>query len=102
LDLENLLASKPSRQRSLILALIVQRLLFPCSKLASLRYWQSTTLADELEVGDASSAELYEALDWLHKRQAAIERKLAQRHLQEGSVVLYDVSSSYYEGHTCP
>src|SRR5438132_7481823 len=65
LDLEGLLASRASRQRSLVLALIAQRLLFPCSKLASLRYWQSTTLADELEVGDAGIAELYQALDWL-------------------------------------
>jgi hypothetical protein len=102
LDLEGLLGSKPSRQRSLVLALIVQRLLFPCSKLASLRYWQSTTLADELEVADAQSTELYQALDWLGKRQEAIEQKLAARHLQEGGVVLYDVSSSFYEGHTCP
>jgi transposase len=102
LGLDRLLASRASRQRSLVLALIAQRLLFPCSKLASLRYWQSTTLADELEVGDASTAELYQALDWLLARQGDIERKLAQRHLQEGSIVLYDVSGSYYEGHTCP
>jgi transposase len=102
LGLEGLLASRASRQRSLILALIAQRLLFPCSKLASLRYWQSTTLADELEVSDASSTELYQALDWLLARQQAIEQKLAKRHLQEGGVVLYDVSSSYYEGRTCP
>ena len=102
LALESLLGSKPSRQRSLILALIVQRLLFPCSKLASLRYWQSTTLADELEVADAQSTELYQALDWLVKRQKAIEQKLATRHLQEDGVVLYDVSSSFYQGHTCP
>jgi transposase len=102
LDLEGLLASRASRQRALILALIAQRLLFPCSKLASLRYWSTTTLADELEVGDARSTELYQALDWLLKRQGAIEQKLAQRHLQEGGVVLYDVSSSFYEGHTCP
>src|SRR5437763_3996262 len=102
LGLAGLLASRPSRQRSLILALIAQRLLFPCSKLASLRYWATTTLADELEVGDASSDELYQALDWLLKRQGAIEQKLAQRHLQEGGFVLYDVSSSFYEGHTCP
>ena len=102
LGLAGVLASRSSRQRSVILALIAQRLLFPCSKLASLRYWQSTTLADELEVGDASSGELYQALDWLLARQQAIEQKLAQRHLQEGGVVLYDVSSSYYEGHTCP
>jgi transposase len=102
LDMENLLASKPSRQRSLVMALIVQRLLFPCSKLASLRYWQSTTLADELQLGDAGSTEVYQALDWLRARQGTIEQKLAQRHLKEGGVVLYDVSSSYYEGRTCP
>src|SRR6185369_11113651 len=98
----NLLASRASRPRSLALALIAQRLLFPCSKLASLRYWQSTTLAEELEVGDAGIPELYQALDWLGARQEDIEGKLAKRHLQEGGVVLYDVSSSYYEGRTCP
>ena len=102
LGLDSLLASKPSRQRSLILALIAQRLLFPCSKLASLRHWQATTLADDLGVSDASSTELYAALDWLGTRQADIERKLARRHLQEGGFVLYDVSSSFYEGFTCP
>jgi transposase len=102
LDLEGLLASRASRQRSLVLALIAQRLLFPCSKLASLRYWQNTTLADEFEVGDAATTELYQALDWLLARQKDIESKLAKRHLQEGGVVLYDVSSSYYEGRHCP
>ena len=86
----------------MILALIAQRLLFPCSKLASLRYWQTTTLAEDLEVSDASSTELYAALDWLGTRQADIERKLARRHLGEGGFVLYDVSSSFYEGFTCP
>jgi transposase len=101
LDLAGLLASRASRQRSLVLALIAQRLLFPCSKLASLRHWQSTTLADELEVGDATTTELYEALDWLVDRQGDSERKLAKRHLREGGVVLYDVSSSYYEGRKC-
>jgi transposase len=102
LDLEGLLASRPSRQRSLVLAWLAQRLLFPCSKLASLGHWRSTTLADELEVGDAGVAELYQALDWLGARQQDIERKLAPRHLNEGGVVLYDVSSSYYEGRKCP
>lgn len=102
LDVENVLGSKPSRERSLILALIVQRLLFPCSKLASLRYWHSTTLADELDIANASSTELYKALDWLGKRQGLIEQKLAARHLKEGGVILYDVSSSFYEGRTCP
>jgi len=102
LDLENLLASKPSRQRSLILALIAQRILFPCSKLATTRYWHTTTLAEELGVGDANRKELYAAMDWLLRRQHDIEQKLARRYLAEGAVVLYDVSSSYYEGHTCP
>jgi transposase len=102
LDVENLLATDPSRQRSLILALIAQRILFPCSKLATTRNWHDTTLAEELRVVDADSKELYAAMDWLLARQTNIEKKLAQRHLSEGAVVLYDVSSSYYEGHTCP
>jgi transposase len=102
LDLENLLGSKPSRQRSVVVALLVQRLLAPCSKLASLRYWRSTTLADELDLGEVSTPEVYQALDWLGRRQQAVEQKLAKRHLREGGVVLYDVSSSYYEGRHCP
>jgi transposase len=102
LDLESLLASKPSRQRTLVLALIVQRILFPCSKLATTRYWHTTTLAEELGVGDADRKELYAAMDWLLGRQQDIEQKLARRHLAEGAVVLYDVSSSFYEGRTCP
>lgn len=102
LDLEDLLASKPSRQRSLVVALIAERVLFPCSKLAVTRHWHTTTLADELGVADATVDELYSALDWLAGRQPDIEAKLAARHLGEKSVVLYDVSSSYYEGQTCP
>jgi hypothetical protein len=88
LDLENLIASKPSRQRSLVLALIAQRILFPCSKLATTRHWHATTLAEELAVADADSKELYAAMDWLLRRQAEMENKLAQRHLAEGAVVL--------------
>jgi transposase len=102
LDLDSLIASKPSRQRSLVLALIAQRILFPCSKLATTRHWHATTLAEELAVADADSKELYAAMDWLLRRQPEIENKLAHRHLAEGAVVLYDVSSSSYEGHTCP
>jgi hypothetical protein len=102
LDLENLLAAKPSRQRSLILALMAQRILFPCSQLATTRYWHTTTLAEELGVGDANRKELYAAMDWWLRRQPDIEQKLARRHLAEGAVVLYDVSSSSYEGRTCP
>jgi len=102
LGLDTILAAKPCRQRDLVLAMIVERILFPCSKLATTRDWHTTTLAEELGVADADANELYAALDWLFARQGAIEAKLAKRHLAEGALVLYDVSSSYYEGRTCP
>ena len=101
LKLPALIDPKPSRQRNLVLALIVQRLLQPASKLATTRLWHTTTLASELSLKDADENDLYEAMDWLLQRQARIEKKLARRHLAEGDHVLYDVSSSYYEGHTC-
>jgi transposase len=102
LGVDSLIASTPSRQRDLILALIAERLLFPCSKLATTRHWHSTTLAAELGVADANESELYQAMDWLLTRQPAIEQKLAQRHLGENALVLYDVSSSFYHGRHCP
>ena len=102
LGLEELIASETSPQRDLVIAMIAQRLLFPSSKLAHTRHWHSTTLAEELDVAYATEDHLYEAMDWLLKRQGAIEKKLARRHLGEGAMVLYDVSSSYYEGKTCP
>lgn len=102
LGLEQLIHSKPSRQRDLVVAMIAERLLHPCSKLATTRLWNTTTLGEELAVTDADEDELYAALDWLLARQPRIEQKLAQRHLGEGSLVLYDVTSSYYEGHCCP
>ena len=102
LGLDSLLASKSSRQRDLVMAMIAERLVYPCSKLATTRLWHTTTLAEELHVAEATENDLYQALDWLLARQAHIEKKLAQRHLHDGSLVLYDVSSSYYEGHTCP
>jgi transposase len=102
LQLEDLIASERSRRRDLVTAMIAQRLLFPCSKLAHTRHWHDTTLAQELHVGDADEDELYDAMDWLRSRQTALEKKLAKRHLGEAAVVLYDVTSSYYEGKTCP
>lgn len=102
LGLDTVIASKPCRERDLILALIVERLIHPCSKLASTRLWQTTSLAEELHVEEADVNEAYRALDWLLARQERIEAKLAKRHLTEGSLVLYDVSSSSYEGRTCP
>jgi transposase len=101
LGLDSILSSRPCRERDLVLAMITQRILHPCSKLATTRFWHTTTLAEELHVADATENELYAALDWLLARQERIENKLAKRHLQEGSSVLYDVSSSSYTGHCC-
>ena len=102
LGVEELIASEPSRRRDLVIAMIAERLLFPSSKLAHTRHWHDTTLAEELDIGDATEDHLYDAMDWLLARQEAIEKKLARRHLGEGAMVLYDVTSSYYEGKTCP
>ena len=99
--LDRLLGAKRSRERDLVVAMIAERLLFPCSKLATTRMWHTTTLAEQLDVGDADEDALYAAMDWLLTRQGRIEKKLASRHLENGAQVLYDVSSSYYEGHSC-
>ena len=102
LELPRLLDRAPSRERQLCLAMVVQRLLGPGSKLAMSRCFAQSTLAAELGVADCDEDELYGALDWLLARQARIERALARRHLAEGTVVLYDLSSSYFEGRCCP
>jgi len=102
LGLERLLSSTNCRERDLVVAMVAERLIHPCSKLATTRLWHSTTLAGELGVSDADEDDLYEAMDWLLARQEGIEKKLAARHLSEGSLVLYDVTSSYYEGRSCP
>jgi transposase len=102
LKLDQVISSQPCRERDLVLAMIVQRLIDPCSKLATTRQWHSTTLAGEMGVAEANEDDLYHAMDWLLQRQERIEKKLAARHLQQGGIVLYDVSSSFYEGHTCP
>jgi transposase len=102
LGLDSLIASKHCRERDLVVGMIVQRLIGPCSKLATTRQWHSTTLAEELGVEEASEDDLYQAMDWLLARQERIEKKLAARHLREGGLVLYDVTSSSYEGRTCP
>jgi hypothetical protein len=94
LGLDDLIASEPSRRRSLVVAMIAERLIFPSSKLANTRHWHDTTLAEELNVADATADQLYDAMDWLLERQSAIETKLARRHLSDGALVLYDVTSS--------
>jgi hypothetical protein len=102
LGLDTMISAKRCRERDLVLAMIVESLLDPCSKLATTRQWHCTTLAEELGVGEATEEDLYQAMDWLLARQERIEKKLAALYLREGSLVLYDVSSSYYEGRTCP
>jgi hypothetical protein len=101
LGLPELIAAKRSRERDLVVAMISERLLHPSSKLASTRSWHSSTLAEELGVGGAEADDLYAAMDWLLARQDRIEGKLAARHLKAGDLVLYDATSSYYEGRTC-
>jgi Transposase DDE domain len=102
LGLEVMISAKRCPERDWVVAMIAQRLLDPCSKLATTRAWHTTTLAEELGVQEASEDDLYHAMDWLRERQVHIEQKLAERHLADGGLVLYDVTSSYYEGRTCP
>jgi transposase len=102
LGIEDMIAAKRCRERDLVVAMMVQRLIDPCSKLATTREWHDTTLAQELGVLDASEDDRYAALDWLLKRQERIENTLARRHLHEGAVVLYDLTSSTYYGRACP
>jgi hypothetical protein len=101
LGLPGLLDSSPSRDRDLAMAMIAARVLDPASKLATTRLWQESTLASDLGVADADEDELYRAMDWLLARQSKIEKRLAGRHLEEGGLVLYDLTSSYVEGRHC-
>jgi len=104
LKLDQLLPDEPQRAR--VLALIAQRVLQPASKLATARALRRetahSTLGEELGVETVDEDNLYEALDWLLSQQPEIEAALARRHLGEGTLVLYDVSSTYFEGHCCP
>ena len=102
LGFAKVLASKPSRERDVICALVAARLLAPHTKLATTRWWHTTTLAEDFGVADASEDACYAAMDWLLARQDRIQKKLAARHLQDGGLVLYDLTSSYVEGTCCP
>jgi transposase len=106
LRLPRVLASRHSRMRDLVVAMIVARVVEPTSKLATARglceETAFTTLGEMLGVSDADEEDLYAAMDWLLPRQAAIEAELAGRHLSDGTLVLYDVTSTYFEGRTCP
>lgn len=102
LELARLLDRSPSRERDLVMAMICERVIAPASKLATVRSLSQSILAEELNVTDADEDDLYAALDWLLDRQERIEDRLARRHLKDGELVLYDVSSSYFEGRSCP
>jgi len=102
LGLPALLGAGPGRAAALVMAMIVARICDPASKLATAQRLASSTLAARLGVVDASEDELYAALDWLLSRQGAIEAALAARHLGSGSLVLYDVTSTYVTGRACP
>jgi len=102
LGFASLIASQPSRQRDLVLAMVAARIVNPDTKLATTRRWHCTTLAEEFGVAEADEDDLYAAMDWLLQRQDTIEQKLASRHLAQGALVLYDLSSSWFEGSTCP
>ena len=102
LGMDALIASKPCRERELVLAMVASRIVEPAPKLATTRWWHTTTLAEDCGVSEASEDHLYAAMDWLLTRQDAIQKKLARRHLRDGGLVLYDLSSSYFEGACCP
>jgi transposase len=106
LGIERLLASQPSRQRDLCMAMIAARVLEPKSKSATVRGFRPdtlrSTLGEALHVERADEDALYEAMDWLLARQERIEASLAKKHLSEGAMVLYDLTSTYIEGRTCP
>lgn len=105
LELDKMIAARSSRERDLVEAMIVARVIDPQSKLATARGFRNETLfsslAEECRLGSLDEDSLYEAMDWLLARQGRIEDKLASRHLQEGTFVLYDLTSTWYEGRTC-
>ena len=106
IGLDRVLGPDGNRCRDLVLALLVGRILEPTSKLAAARALSPATatssLGDALGLGEVDEDELYTALDWLRERQPAMETALAKRHLTNGTLVLYDVSSSTMEGRCCP
>jgi hypothetical protein len=103
LGLEKLIDARPSRERTLVAAMVAERILAPeASKLGMTRAWADTTLPEELGIADADEDALYEAMDWLVERQEPIEQRLAKRHLKNGGLVLFDLTSSYFEGERCP
>lgn len=97
-----LLNTRACPERDLVCAMVASRILAPHTKLATTRWWHTSTVAAHFGVAEADEDALYGAMDWLLARQGTIEKKLAKRHLGKGDIALYDLSSSYFEGHCCP
>jgi transposase len=106
LELDSILDPAPGRQRDLVIAMIVARIIEPASKLATARGLHCDTLhhslGEMLHLDSADETELYQAMDWLLPQQSRIEQALAKRHLSQGGLVLYDLTSTYFEGRHCP
>lgn len=103
LGFDKLVDAKSSRARDFVVAMVAGRIIAPeASKLGMVGAWADTTLCEDLGLADAHEDELYDAMDWLIARQGAIEKRLAARHLKDGGLVLFDLTSSYFEGVTCP
>ena len=103
LGFDRLIDKAPSRERDLVVAMVAGRIIAPeASKLGMTQAWADTTLADDLGVADADEDELYAAMDWLIEHQDEIEKRLAKRHLTSGGLVLFDLTSSWFTGVTCP
>jgi transposase len=101
LGFAKLLSARPCSERQLVLAMIAARIVDPQSKLATVNSWAGTTIPEIFDVQGVRENELYEAMDWLLERQDKIESQLAKRHLEQGGLALYDLSSSYFEGTSC-
>jgi hypothetical protein len=95
------LLGPPGPDRDLAYALIISRVLRPASKLSTISWWQDVTLGPDLGVAGASTDEAYAAMDWLRERQDDIEKQLAARHLDQGGIAMFDLSSSWVEGSCC-
>ena len=103
LGFDKLIDAKSSAERNLVVAMVAGRIIAPeASKLGMTQAWNDTTLSDDLGVADAHEDELYDAMDWLLEKQGAIEQRLAKRHLKSGGLVLFDLTSSTFEGTKCP
>ena len=101
LRFRELLSSRPSWEAEVVMGMVAARVVAPHTKLATTRWWRTRTLPQDLKIEHATEGDLYQAMDWLLDHQEAIEKKLAGRHLKNGGLALYDLTSSYFEGKAC-